>query len=129
MWITRFFCGFFCFVFKIYVLVCSSTAGGRGKGREKFKQTLPLRVDPNAGLHLTTLSLQPKLKLRVGCLTHCATQVPYKVCFFILPRRSNTTVESSKHNTVIIEWKGTQFLDPLNVFIKCLGFWGLNYSY
>lgn len=64
---------------------------GRDKGKgEGERSRLCPELEPEAGLDLMTLRSQPKLQLRVGCLTDHATQVStngiflkYKYIFYI----------------------------------------------
>lgn len=48
--------------------------GAEGEGESEADSALCM--EPDMGLDLTTLRLQPELKPRVSCLTGCVTQVP-----------------------------------------------------
>lgn len=57
--------------------------GQRERGKENPAEAL-LSVEPNVGLHPTTLRSGPKPKPRVGCTTNCTTQAPQGKLFFNL---------------------------------------------
>ena len=67
---------------KEHMCIRGGVQGEGEGGRKRSPADSPVIIEPNVGLHPTTLKSRPEPKSRVKCSTHGATQVPRMTFFF-----------------------------------------------